>query len=424
MVMHLLQVVVSNIFADLDDNSGSNLFLLSTDPTGATSWSPSKSSSSSNQAPQLQSSAVVSSERYGRRLMAPLCVKIAALETLELLLNVGGSFRACFWRTEMDLLLINVARESCYKVGMYDQRPPSTEDPSVPDFQLASLKSLLASFLSCRHERPPYLVQGLELFNRGKLETGTELAKFCSHALLALDVLVHPRGLCLQYDSKRVLPQERAAHGGVGSISGLDSGRSKPPRSVRKRRTTNNLGDEVSNWLLCIDDEPTDAYVKETSLEKHAATKLSRDPEVQKDTIIAEHQEIVLYRLPGPVQHVTTSIRTDVEIAVAGTKEREGSCLYAAEFDTMGNPPGSVNVDSAPVTLPDPRNPGDASISNEKCGDQTGIVSGDASSSKNVPGHNSPIFDAPSVFGSEWDSLDPFLDIGDFCPDCFFPRHG
>lgn len=67
----------------------------------------------------------------------------------------------------MDLLLINVARESCYKAGMYDQRPPSTEDPSVPDFQLASLKSLLASFLSCRHERPPYLVQGLELFNRG-----------------------------------------------------------------------------------------------------------------------------------------------------------------------------------------------------------------------------------------------------------------
>lgn len=96
--MHLLQVVVSNIFADLDDNSGSNLFLLSTDPTGATSWSPSKSSSSSNQAPQLQSSAVVSSERYGRRLMAPLCVKIAALETLELLLNVVCvKFQLCFF---------------------------------------------------------------------------------------------------------------------------------------------------------------------------------------------------------------------------------------------------------------------------------------------------------------------------------------
>jgi hypothetical protein len=32
----------------------------------------------------------------------------------------------------------------------------------------------------------------------GKLEIGTKLAEFCSHALLALDVLTHPRALSLE----------------------------------------------------------------------------------------------------------------------------------------------------------------------------------------------------------------------------------
>lgn len=78
----------------------------------------------------------------------------------------GGSFRACYWRTQIDLLLINVARESFCTMGMYELRPLLAGDPTFSDFQLALLKSLLASFLSSP-DNCPYLERGLELFNKG-----------------------------------------------------------------------------------------------------------------------------------------------------------------------------------------------------------------------------------------------------------------
>ncbi|KAL6276805.1 hypothetical protein ACE6H2_020406 [Prunus campanulata] len=55
---------------------------------------------------------------------------------------------------------------------------------------LAALRALLAYFLSSSCVRPPYLAEG-------KQETGTKLAEFCAHALLALEVLMHPRVLPL-----------------------------------------------------------------------------------------------------------------------------------------------------------------------------------------------------------------------------------
>lgn len=79
----------------------------------------------------------------------------------------GGSFRTDHWRSEVDLLLINVARSAFVTGGSYEQRPPKVGDPSLSDFQLASLKALLASFLSSPHARPPYLAQGMELFRKG-----------------------------------------------------------------------------------------------------------------------------------------------------------------------------------------------------------------------------------------------------------------
>ncbi|KAF5193733.1 proline-, glutamic acid/leucine-rich protein [Thalictrum thalictroides] len=65
------------------------------------------------------------------------------------------------------------------------------------DFQLAALHALLSSLLSPAHCRPQYLGRSLDLFRRGKQETGTKLAEFCAHALLALEVLIHPRALPL-----------------------------------------------------------------------------------------------------------------------------------------------------------------------------------------------------------------------------------
>uniref|UniRef100_A0A0E0A982 Pre-rRNA-processing protein RIX1 N-terminal domain-containing protein n=1 Tax=Oryza glumipatula TaxID=40148 RepID=A0A0E0A982_9ORYZ len=430
MGMHLLQVVVSNISADLDDNSGNSLFVMSSAPIGGINQSSLERSSSNNQALHGKSSTAGSPEPTCiRKSMSSLCVKIAALETFEVLLTLpetksfwdgelvvdnlayillklaidsqheqGGSFRACYWRTQIDLLLINVARESFCTMGMYELRPLLSGDPTFSDFQLALLKSLLASFLSSP-DNCPYLERGLELFNKGRLETGTELAKFCSHALLALDVLVHPSEHCLQYDPK--IPLRRAARGDQGSLSiasdneVLDTGRCKNLHSACKNQATENSGDEVNEWLFSIDDAPIDAFVEDNTAENHEVKEMSRDHLVQKDTVIGEHQEIVLNKFHGELL-VPTSSRTDADVAIAGTK----GGTYNSPADYM--------------------DPGGATFSNNKDDQHGRTISGAASSSQNVARHTAPICDASGVSGTEWDSLDPFLDIGNFGTETTF----
>nr|XP_025882122.1 uncharacterized protein LOC9267324 isoform X4 [Oryza sativa Japonica Group] len=423
MGMHLLQVVVSNISADLDDNSGNSLFVMSSAPIGGINQSSLERSSSNNQALHGKSSIAGSPEPTCiRKSMSSLCVKIAALETFEVLLTLfectgemdrcglvsiryfrvqndckwtkhfevvnaifapdsrtrttlGGSFRACYWRTQIDLLLINVARESFCTMGMYELRPLLAGDPTFSDFQLALLKSLLASFLSSP-DNCPYLERGLELFNKGRLETGTELAKFCSHALLALDVLVHPREHCLQYDPK--IPLRRAAHGDQGSLS------------------------------IASDNEVLDSGRYNTA-ENHEVKEMSRDHLVQKDTVIGEHQEIVLNKFHGELL-VPTSSRIDADVAIAGTK----GGTYNSPADYMvGYPTHFFNVDSARISItpPDTQDLGGATFSNNKDDQHGRTISGAASSSQNVARHTAPICDASGVSGTEWDSLDPFLDI-------------
>lgn len=67
----------------------------------------------------------------------------------------------------MDLLLINVARSACDTGRSYKQKSSTFGEPSISDLQLASLKALLASFLSSPYARPPYLAKGIELFAKG-----------------------------------------------------------------------------------------------------------------------------------------------------------------------------------------------------------------------------------------------------------------
>jgi len=72
------------------------------------------------------------------------------------------------WRSEVDVLLINVARSACNMGGSYEQKPSTFGEPSMSDLQLASFKGLLASFLSS-HARPPHLAKGIELFRKGNI---------------------------------------------------------------------------------------------------------------------------------------------------------------------------------------------------------------------------------------------------------------
>ncbi|CAA3005199.1 proline-, glutamic acid- and leucine-rich 1 [Olea europaea subsp. europaea] len=131
---------------------------------------------------------------------AELSVKVAALEALEALLTVGGSLRSESWRANVDHLLITVATNACKGGWAKEERSIFLCDEPIPiwaDFQLASLRALLASLLSPGRVRPPYLSLGLELFRRGMQETGSRLSEYCRHALLALEVLIHPRALSL-----------------------------------------------------------------------------------------------------------------------------------------------------------------------------------------------------------------------------------
>jgi hypothetical protein len=67
----------------------------------------------------------------------------------------------------VDLLLINVAISACDLGRSYQQKSSTFGEQSISDLQLASLKALLASFLSSPYARPPYLAKGIELFTKG-----------------------------------------------------------------------------------------------------------------------------------------------------------------------------------------------------------------------------------------------------------------
>lgn len=74
------------------------------------------------------------------------------------------------WRSDVDLLLINIATNSLKGAwggenrNIYQLNEPADIGGSM---QLAALRALLASFLSSSFVRPPYLAEGLDLFRRG-----------------------------------------------------------------------------------------------------------------------------------------------------------------------------------------------------------------------------------------------------------------
>ncbi|EEC78919.1 hypothetical protein OsI_19333 [Oryza sativa Indica Group] len=229
--------------------------------------------------------------------------------------RLGGSLRTDHWRAEVDLLLINIARSACDTGGRYEYKLSSAVgETSIADFQLASLKALLASFLSS-HARPPYLAQGIELFRRGKLEIGTKLAEFCSHALLALDVLTHPRALSL----------ESAAPSGPGLTYGAPEKAIFGTEKYRFSLSGNQSqaledDDPYDDWLTSTKvSEPTGSPAKDSPVGKEKAIEKSQGE--KQITPVEEHQQIDLAVVPAAIQDVPTSGKTDIEMADAATTE-------------------------------------------------------------------------------------------------------
>lgn len=361
--LHLLEATVSNAVADLNDDGEINMTMINTNSSQLTNESSSKVySKKRKQEPQMQNSTISGSEKVAisprkRKvssipiaskgvapestgdvtLSTPHSVKIAALETLEVLLNVGGSLRMDRWRSEVDMLLINVARSACGMGGSYEQKPSTFGEPNISDFQLASLKGLLASFLSS-HARPPYLANGIELFRKGKLEIGTKVAEFCSHALLALDVLVHPRALSLE----RTVPassgfnytaQKKTVFGaGTHQISPFGD----QPQAME-------VEDMYDDWLISNNNEPPEVPVN------------GSDAVVSKDVVlvedgkqlnpIAEDPKVDPPRITDAAQDAPASTKTDVKVV-------DAAAATAAKPNTAENP-SSSNAVPSPVRTTD-----------------------------------------------------------------------
>ena len=84
----------------------------------------------------------------------------------------GGTLGAESWRPSIDRLLITVATNACKGGWAKEEKHIFVSGEPVPtwaDFQLATLRALLASLLSPARFRPANLARGLELFRRGNL---------------------------------------------------------------------------------------------------------------------------------------------------------------------------------------------------------------------------------------------------------------
>ncbi|XP_021679004.1 uncharacterized protein LOC110663860 isoform X2 [Hevea brasiliensis] len=191
-----------------------------------------------------------------------IAVKIAALEALEALLTVGGALRSDSKLSKVDNLLINMAADCC-KGGWANEESnsflPNGSTSTHADLQLAILRTLLASLLSPSCVRPPHLAQSLELYRRGRQETGTKLSELCSYALLVLEVLIHPRALPLAGFSSEKSSHE--VNGGLqeighrssdsddvtferwlGSCKETDTPADGPGKNINSKMPSENLG--------------------------------------------------------------------------------------------------------------------------------------------------------------------------------------
>ncbi|KAK9691995.1 hypothetical protein RND81_09G234100 [Saponaria officinalis] len=130
---------------------------------------------------------------------ASIALKIAAVEALEALVLVGGSLRCDSWRSGIDHLLMEVVTNACKGDWNHFCNPIPLRGcgAASEDLQLVTLRAFFASLLSPPNVQPLYLAQGLELFLKGKQNAGTKVAEFCAQALVALEVLIHPRALPL-----------------------------------------------------------------------------------------------------------------------------------------------------------------------------------------------------------------------------------
>lgn len=156
----------------------------------------------------------------------------------------------------------------------------------------------------------------ISCFFTGKLEIGTTHAEFCSHALLALDVLMHPRALSL----------EKAGP----LVPGLN--RSEPEKTVFGAATFKFLSSEGQGQVIA-DEDTYDDWLP--SIKDNEAT--------EKPTLVKEVPQIEdSHRIAEAVQDVPPAYnKSDAIMVVAATEE-------ISKPKTVDNP-SSSNAVSNPI---------------------------------------------------------------------------
>ncbi|KAM3732952.1 hypothetical protein ACB098_11G097400 [Castanea mollissima] len=310
--------------------------------------------------------------------ISPIPVKIAALEALEALLTVGGALRSESWRSDVDLLLIKTATNSLKwgwaseEKNIFQQNEPTG---IWVDFQLAALRALLSSLLSSVRVRPPYLSQSLELFRRGKQETGTKLAEFCAHALLALEVLIHPRALPLTdfsptscYSSEQVKFSGSMYSGGLNHGGPFTSG----IQGIRDNISDLDHDDLYESWLengketadIMYTEEPMFGGEENLNVEGSSGTKVPEEKgqepvatnvnvrmEGNEDEIMIEtdqsHKSIAQVQEPVSSRGATVPESIGASLGTEGASDHAGNVFTSGQDVLVAKGDGFGNTDAA-----------------------------------------------------------------------------
>ncbi|KAJ0230349.1 hypothetical protein HA466_0308530 [Hirschfeldia incana] len=197
MVMQLAEDIVSNASVDLDPKAVEGSIVASSTNHAVLKPCSKKRKHSGVEA----ENAAIEVGVPHNHSSSPISLKIAALEALETLLTTGGALISDSLRERVDKLLMMTASNACQgrwaNAGETYQYLPNKSTADLVEFQLSALQAFLASLVSPSPKRPSFLAEGLELFQTGKSQGEMKVAGFCAHALMSLEVVIHPRALPL-----------------------------------------------------------------------------------------------------------------------------------------------------------------------------------------------------------------------------------
>ncbi|CAN8290664.1 unnamed protein product [Cochlearia groenlandica] len=367
MVMQLAQEVFTNASVDLDQTSVEAFDAVSTKnqslANGFLLKACSRKRKHSNKSGAEAENPVFEVRVPHDHSSSPISLKIAALEALETLLVIGGALGSDSWRERVDNLLMATATNACegkWANAVSYHCLPNKSNTDLVEYQLTALRAFLASLVSPSRVRPAFLAEGLELFQTGKIQGEIKLAGFCAHALMSLEVVIHPRALPLDglpslgncFPESNALPSQKHTTSSLNNLNGVA-----------------NNGDDLCNRWLANTDVPFNTEIhrtvettslppKETKrlkLGNDLATVVSLSVQDRMDTVVSEivRQADVPEKVPESTEESVGHVSEKVAVAtkvVSVAKEGEDVVVKDSvmEEEEIGGKKRDSDDESAP----------------------------------------------------------------------------